>query len=281
MENEEIARRFEFVAGLLESRNADPYRIQAYRNAAKTLRSLDRDVSEIAENEGTKGLLALPGIGKSLARSIMEFLYTGRMSALERVRGRTDPISLIASLAGIGPELAQRIYEQLGVETLEELEIAAREGDLAEVPGFGPKRIRGIIDMLAGRLGTRMRRLREAQYQPSVTELLDVDREYREKAESGQLRKIAPRRFNPSGEAWLPILNTRRNNDFYTALYSNTPRAHEMHRIGDWVVIYYDTPRGSGQATIVTYRQGELSGKRVVRGRENESQQYYQDQRAA
>jgi hypothetical protein len=58
-----------------------------------------------------------------------------------------------------------------------------------------------------------------------LTELLDVDREYREKAAAGTLRLIAPRRFNPTGEAWLPVLHTRRGQRRYTALFSNTARS--------------------------------------------------------
>lgn len=280
-ENEAIAQRFEFIAGMLESQEANPYRVQAYRSAAQTLHDLERGVREVAETEGVRGLEKLPGIGKSLSRAILEFLSTGHMSAIERMRGRADAVSLIASLPGIGPELAERIYEHLGVETLEELEMAARDNDLSEVPGFGRKRIRGVMDALAGRLGPRRRRGAEEEFRPDIGELLDVDREYREKAEANRLRTIAPRRFNPTGEAWLPVLNTRRENVFYTALFSNTPRAHELGRTHDWVVIYYDSPEGGGQSTVVTGKSGALKDKRVVRGRERECAEHYERRRAA
>lgn len=283
MENEEIARRFEFIAGLLETRDDNPYRVLAYRRAAESIRNLDKSVSEIAETEGTKGLREIPGIGESLARSIQEYLYTGRMSVIEGMPGRTDPVSLIGSLPGIGPDLADKIHRQLGVETLEDLEVAARDGDLAEVPGFGRKRIRGVIDALAGRLGSRSRRSAraDASMQPGIDELLDIDREYREDVESNRLPKVAPKRFNPNGEAWLPVLHTRRGDRFYTALFSNTARAHELDKTRDWVVLYYDSPEGTGQCTIVTGRQGILNGKRVIRGRERECEEYYEARKAA
>ena len=105
---------------------------------------------------------------------------------------------------------------------------------------------------------------------PGVDLLLEVDREYRDKARAGVLRLIAPRLQNPAGEAWLPILHVRRDGWKFTALFSNTPRAH------DWVVIHYDDPDGAdGQATVVTERRGALTGKRVVRGREPECARYY------
>ncbi len=101
--------------------------------------------------------------------------------------------------------------------------------------------------------------------------LLDIDREYRDKASSGSLRKIAPKRFNPSGKAWLPILHTVRGPWHFTALYSNTALAHQLSRTGDWVVIYFHRDaRPEGRRTIVTETQGSARGRRIVRGREAE-----------
>jgi len=105
---------------------------------------------------------------------------------------------------------------------------------------------------------------------------LDVDREYREKAARGELRKIAPKRFKPSGEAWLSILNTVRGPWHFTALYSNTARAHQLGHATDWVVIYFyrdGTPEG--QRTVVTESHGPSRGYRVVRGREADSMEYH------
>ena len=111
---------------------------------------------------------------------------------------------------------------------------------------------------------------------PSVQVLLDIDREYREKARAGTLRLIAPRRMNPDGKAWLPVLHTRYGPWHFTALFSNTERAHELHRVYDWVVIYFsDAERDEGQFTVVTERHGTLTGLRVVRGREPECARYY------
>ena len=115
--------------------------------------------------------------------------------------------------------------------------------------------------------------------QPSVVEILAVDEEYRAKAAQGLLHKIAPRRFNPKHEVWLPILHTSRGNRHYTALFSNTPRAHQLHKTSDWVVIYYDRGDGERQCTVVTAGHGPLAGKRIVRGREAECLEYYRRQR--
>ena len=110
--------------------------------------------------------------------------------------------------------------------------------------------------------------------EPGVDLLLDVDREYREKAERGVLPKTAPRRFNPAGEAWLPILHAERADWHFSATFSNTARAHELGRVRDWVVIYFHQESGpEGQRTVVTETRGPLAGSRVVRGREAEGGQ--------
>src|SRR5262249_5990468 len=111
---------------------------------------------------------------------------------------------------------------------------------------------------------------------PGVEILLDIDREYREKARAGLLPKIAPRRFNPDRAPWLPVLHARHGPWNFTALFSNTELAHEMHRMHDWVVIFFSDPDGEeGQVTVVTERRGDLTGSRVVRGREPECARYY------
>jgi hypothetical protein len=121
-------------------------------------------------------------------------------------------------------------------------------------------------------LSNRSRIPAPANESPPVEELLDVDREYRERAAAGTLYRIAPRRMNPHHEAWLPILHTTRGPRHYTALYSNTPHAHEQHATHDWVVLYFDHDGRGGerQCTVITSRFGPLAGHRIVRGREDE-----------
>jgi hypothetical protein len=108
-----------------------------------------------------------------------------------------------------------------------------------------------------------------------VADLLSVDEEYRTKAEARKLPVITPRRFNPRGTAWLPVLHTERGARAFHAFFSNTPLAHRLGRTREWVVIYWDRDGKEGQATVVTERRGDLSGLRVVRGREEECKRYY------
>lgn len=277
MENVEIARRFEELAQLLEARNANPHRIRAYRRAATILTRLERPVSELVAEGGVPALESIRGIGPRLAGAINATVKTGRLPMLDRLRRELAPATVLQTVPGIGPVTAARLAE-LGIETLEELETAAHDGRLANVVGLPLKTIQGVMDCLATRLARLRDRDRSGEHaDPSIAELLDVDREYRERARAGLLRTIAPRRFNPTGLKWLPILRTRRGGTRYTALYSNTARAHQLERTGDWVVLYYELAPGEGgrQVTVVTEYEGPLKGRRVVRGREDECFTYY------
>jgi hypothetical protein len=276
--NAEVAAALDEVAGLLDKQRANPFRSSAYRHAAAAVRGFPQPLVHLVTAGGTLALLDVPGIGRSLAHAITEFLYTGRLGLLERLRGEVRPEVVLGSVPGIGPGLARRIHERLGVETLEELEIAAHDGRLATVPGFGERRVQGIRETLAGRLGRSSRQgpaVGQAGSSVPVAELLDVDRQYREEAAAGRLAQVAPRRFNPQHRTWLPILHTSRASRHYTALFSNTARAHGLGRTRDWVVIYRDDGLGERQWTVVTETRGPLTGLRVVRGHEPECLRHY------
>lgn len=278
--NVEIAQRLREVAALLQEQGANPFRVQAYRHAADTVQRLDRPAAEIVLAGGMEGLRKLSGIGESLARSIRDLIATGRLPMLDRLRGETDHVAVLASVPGIGGMMAKRLHHDLGIDTLEELESAAHDGRLSEIEGIGPKKLAGIIDSLASRLGRVRGRAGAAAvhgtpHEPSVAELLDVDREYREKAAAGLLRTIAPRRFNPAGEAWLPVLHTQRGPRHYTALFSNTARAHQLGKTRDWVILYFDEGDGERQHTVITAQREPMKGRRIVRGREPECEAHY------
>ena len=276
--NTQIAMKLQEMSDLLEQQGANPFRIKAYRQAALTLSELERDVGQILEQEGNKGLEALPGIGRGIATAIAELVSTGRWAQLERLRGSLDPVRLFQTVPGIGPELAAKIHDELHIDTLEGLENAAYNGSLERLKGIGDRRLTALRASLAAMLG-RARQTSRPQLDtgPGVDLLLAVDRQYLDQAFTGELPKIAPKRLNPKGEAWLPILHTEQAGWHFTAMFSNTARAHELHKTQDWVVIYfYDDHHQEGQHTLVTETHGPLQGRRVVRGRETECRRYYQ-----
>jgi len=137
MHNDEIARIFEELADLLEIAGANPFRVRAYRNAARMLRGLAKDVGEMLERD--EDLSELATIGKDLAGKIEEIVDTGRLAALENLK-QTVPARLaeLTRIPGIGPKRAKLLNEKLGVTSRASLKRAAERGKLRLVPGFGP-----------------------------------------------------------------------------------------------------------------------------------------------
>ena len=271
-ENRFIAQKLDEVADLLSAQAADPYRVRAYREAADYVGQSPNTMRQVFEQGRRQGLEDLPTIGHSIAAAIIELLETGRLALIDRLRGELDPEAVFLTVPMIGPKLAETIHERLGLGTLEELEAAAHDGRLEALPGIGARRLRGIQNSLAEILARRRPRPHaKAAEAPPVEVILDVDAEYRLKVDQERLPKIAPRRFNPSGTAWLPILHTGRGAWRFTALFSNTPNAHRLGRTRDWVVVYFDKDGvPEGQCTVVTETRGNLKGRRVVRGRKND-----------
>lgn len=266
----------------MEAQDGNIHKIRAYRNAANRILSTERSISEIVSNNNSAKLQEIPGIGEGIARIISRFVETGRSDLLDRLQGEISPEKVFSQVPGIGEKVGTRIAEDLDIETLQQLEQAAYNGRLAEIDGFGPKLVQNVRISLAGllsrhaeiNLSDRGRKDGEGQV-PEVGLLLEIDAEYREKADKGQLKKIAPKRFNPKGDAWLPIMHTSKQEWDFTVLYSNTKRAHDLKKTHDWVVVYYEKDHVDGQATVVTGSFGSLKGKRIVRGREKECEEYY------
>ena len=269
--NRQAAAIFRDCAGLLRQQRANPFRVNAYLSAAKTLDTLPTDTREILRTSGTKGLLELPHIGVGLASAIDEIARTGTLAQLDRLRGSAEPEALLRIVPGVGRTLAHAIHDELQIDSLEALEVAAHDGRLEALRGIGPRRAAAIRASLATLLGRTRPRHGPDGPAPPVATLLAVDAEYRRAAAAGSLPTIAPRRFNPEHKACLPILHTERDGWHFTALFSNTAKAHELSRTDDWVIIYfYDGDHREGQHTVVTETHGPLAGRRVVRGREAE-----------
>lgn len=171
--NAEIAVIFNQLADLLEVEGEEnPFRIRAYRNAARVIRGLDRSLAGmVAEGED---LEALPHIGHELAAKIREIVTTGRLRTLERHR-RAVPqgLSELLQVPGLGPKRIHALQEQLGIGNLQELREAARAGRLQALPGFGAKLEQNILREIEA-LANRTRRFLRAE----VEEIAEVLRDY-------------------------------------------------------------------------------------------------------
>jgi DNA polymerase (family 10) len=153
MTNEEIARRFERLALLMEIRGDDRFRVRSYRNAAETLETWPTSVASIAREEGQKGLQTLPGVGKAISAKIVELLERGTFDAWERMKEETSETVLdLLKVEGVGLKTAATLYQQFKISSLEDLRAFVEGGGLDLVDGVGEKtaeRIRRSIDRLA------------------------------------------------------------------------------------------------------------------------------------
>ena len=290
-ENQLLAQLLHEIAVLLASEGASDFRVSAYDRASHVILRLPIGIRTVYAQDGLPGLIKIPSIGESIAHCIEQFLHSGHIPLLDQLHGDTSAEHVFATLPGIGTELSRRIHHELGIESLPELIAAIDDGRLATVDGIGRKRVRTIRECV-------MERLRHADGHPSqsedaaaheqqisdkgpqsaavhVSEILDVDAEYRRLASAGKLHKIAPKKLNPDHSRWLPVLHTQRGHRHYTALYSNSQRAHDFHTLRDWVVIIRDDPNAEDRWTVITSQFGRLKGYRIVRGREPECEELY------
>jgi DNA polymerase (family 10) len=188
--NADIAAAFERVADLLELQDANPFRVRAYRNAARRIGELKLDLA--ARVAAGEGLPKLPGIGTDLAGKIEELAKTGRLALLERLQRQVPAgVTELLQVPGLGPKRVRALYEELHVHSLPQLLRAARDGRIRALPGFGEKTERRIAEAIAARLaaGKRFKLAVAAQYAAVLIEHLRRAPSVREVVAAGSLRR--------------------------------------------------------------------------------------------
>ena len=149
MDNEAIARRFYRLAGLMEIRGDDPFRLRSYRNAAEAIEVWPTPLKEIAAREGVAGLQEIPGVGKAIAGKVIELLEKGTFDAWERLVAETPESVLdLTGVPGIGPKTAALLHQRFKVSSLADLKTFVTSGGLDMVDGIGPKTAEKIKDAL-------------------------------------------------------------------------------------------------------------------------------------
>lgn len=163
VQNSDVSQIFNKVADLLEIEGANPFRVRAYRTAARSVAGLPRNVKDMIDSE--EDLSDLPGIGKDLAGKIEEIVKTGSLGQLEELEDKTPgALSELMKLEGLGPKRVKAIHQHLNVVTLKDLEKAARQGKVRELEGFGEKTEQKILEELEAFEGTEARiKLMEAE----------------------------------------------------------------------------------------------------------------------
>jgi len=164
IQNTDIAAVFNKVADLLEIQGANPFRVRAYRNAARTVSSLPRNVTDMIDSGGD--LTELAGIGKDLAGKIKEIVETGSLKQLTEIERETpSELDALMKIAGMGPKRVKALHQELGVTDLEGLKAAAEAGEIQQLDGFGEKTQQTILEDLQKKVGkdTRIKLLEAEQ----------------------------------------------------------------------------------------------------------------------
>lgn len=140
MNNEQIARRFNRMAALMEIRGEDQFRLRSYRMAAEAIETWPTEMQQIVTEQGAVGLLEIPGVGKALAGKIVDLVERGTFDAWERLTAETPETVLdLLDLPGVGPKTAAMLHQKYKIASLADLRKFVAGGGLETVDGIGPK----------------------------------------------------------------------------------------------------------------------------------------------
>ncbi len=189
--NNDIAGMFEETADLLEIRGENPFRIRAYRNAARTVQGLGQSAADLVA-EG-KDLSEYSGIGKDLAGKIGQIVETGKFEVLEDLKKKMPgELSRLMKISGLGARRVATIYKELNISTLEELKQAIEQGRLRDLRGFGKKteeNILGEIKRLGGEEAERTKLVTAEQYAEPLLEYLRKAKGVKDICAAGSFRR--------------------------------------------------------------------------------------------
>jgi DNA polymerase (family X) len=221
--NADIARIFDEIADLLEIQEANPFRVRAYRNAARTVGDVRRDLPQLVADG--KALPKLPGVGADLGAKIEEIARTGTTKLLEKLHKELPPaITALLRIPGLGPKRVRALYRDLNVQTLEQLADAARAGRVREVPGFAEKTEAAILQAVEARL-TKKQRIKLAvagQYAGPLADYLRKAKGVGEVVVCGSFRRMK----ETVGD--LDILVTSEAPDAVMARFAKYPEVAEV-----------------------------------------------------
>ena len=171
MNNRQLAETFTLIANLLEIKGEIVYKTLAYRKASESLMGLGREASEYWK-EGK--LEDIPGVGKAIAEKIDELLSTGKLEFLEKLKKEVPPtLAEWLPIPGLGPKRAAMIWKALNITTFAELEAAAKEGKLRDLPGMGSKSESAILEGIAS-LSRRSARIPLGKAYPLAMDIIDT-----------------------------------------------------------------------------------------------------------
>jgi len=229
MQNAEIAQQFDELADLLEIQGANPFRVRAYRNAARIVGDLAESIDTIVGDPARK-LDEIPGIGTDLAAKISTLARTGRLPQLEELRQQVPAgVLQMLRIPGLGPKKVAALHKELGLTTLDELRVACESGRVAELKGFGKKTQQTVLEGLA-QVATAGQRLLLAEVEPVALELVAA---LRQVAGVGQVEPAGSFRRRRESVGDLDMLVTAADSAAAMQTLAEHPRVAQVLSRGD------------------------------------------------
>src|SRR5438477_1154405 len=149
MDKDQVAAVFVNIATLLDLKGENPFKSRAYLNAARALEGISEPLDKVIAEER---LASVKGIGESIQKKICELVTTGKLAYYEELRAATPPgLVLMLDIPGLGPKKIKAMHDELGIETVEQLEQACQENKVAKLKGFGEKTQANICAGIARR----------------------------------------------------------------------------------------------------------------------------------
>ncbi|HYA66554.1 MAG TPA: DNA polymerase/3'-5' exonuclease PolX [Burkholderiaceae bacterium] len=226
--NQDIAATFDEIADLLSLQDANPFRIRAYRNAARVVGGLQTDLASLIA--AGKPVPKLPGIGADLAAKIGEIVATGHSELLERLRLEVPPsVADLLHVPGLGPKKARALYQELHVQSLPQLLRAAKDKRIEAVAGFGTRTQQHLIDVLESRLSEVKRYKLAAAYNVAVSlvDYLGKNRGIKEVLIAGSLRRAR----DTVGD--IDLLAVAKDGKTACEYFARYPNVRERLSVGD------------------------------------------------
>jgi DNA polymerase (family 10) len=223
VKNSAIAKVFYDIADLLELKGEIPFKIRAYQKAARAIEHSPTEIEQMVKDEGD--LREIPGVGEAIAKKITELVTTGRLHYYDELRAEfPDGISTLLDIPGVGPKIALRLSTELGIQSMNDLEAAIRDGKVASLPRLGDKMAENILRQIQA-VRTKERRIPIGQALPVVEEIIGELREV-----SG-LRNLIPagslRRFRETvGD--IDLMGTADDREKVLDAFVNLPQVKEV-----------------------------------------------------
>ncbi len=170
MKNSDIAKVFSDIADLLEIKGEIPFKIRAYQRAARAIEHLPVEIEQMVKEE--QSLQQIPGVGQAIAKKTTELVTTGKLRYYDALRAEfPEGISTLLGIPGVGPKIAIRLGNELGVNNIDDLEVAIVDGRVASLPRLGDKVAENILRQLQA-MRTKERRIPIGEALPVVDEIM-------------------------------------------------------------------------------------------------------------